>query len=139
MIDVELEQIRSIRSDLQARRDKAQNIINLASIVTGGAFGAVTSAMQFKPDTVNLGNGIGVVGGAGSVLLSIIGIHKKGGRGTLGDSPRMLARDFWAPAGSAGNNSKSLSSGDLVLSKLRHTFPGKSDYAQRTTDCEVAH
>jgi hypothetical protein len=94
VIDVELEQIRSIRSDLQARRDKAQNIINLASIVTGGAFGAVTSAMQFEPGTVNLGTGIGVAGGAGSVLLSIIGIHKKGGRRTLGDSPRMLARFF---------------------------------------------
>jgi hypothetical protein len=50
--------------------------------------------MQFKTGTVNLGNGIGVAGGAGSVLLSIIGIHKQGGRRTLGDSPRMLARFF---------------------------------------------
>jgi len=33
--------------------------------------GAITSAMQFKPSTVNLGNGIGVAGGTGSVLLSI--------------------------------------------------------------------
>jgi hypothetical protein len=94
VIDVEIEQIRSIRSGLQARRDKTQNIINLASIVTGGAFGAITSAMQFKPSTVNLGNGIGVAGGVGSVLLSIVGIRKQGGRRTLGDSPRMLARFF---------------------------------------------
>lgn len=95
VIDSEIEQIRSIRSDLQAKRDKAQNIINIASIVTGGAFGAVTSALQFKPSTVNLGNGIGVAGGAGSVLLSIVGIHKQGGgRRTLSDSPRMLARFF---------------------------------------------
>jgi hypothetical protein len=95
VIDSEIEQIRSIRSDLQSRRDKAQNIINIASIVTGGAFGAVTSAMQFKPSTVNLGNGIGVAGGAGSVLLSIVGIHKQGGgRRSLGYSPRMLARFF---------------------------------------------
>jgi hypothetical protein len=95
VIDSEIEQIRSIRSVLQARRDKAQNIINIASIVTGGAFGAVTSALQFKPSTANLGNGIGVAGGAGSVLLSIIGIHKQGGgRQSLADSPRMLARFF---------------------------------------------
>ena len=63
--------------------------------MTGGAFGAVTSALQFNQSTVNLGNGIGVAGGAGSVLLSIVGIHKQGGgRRTLGDSPRMLARFF---------------------------------------------
>jgi len=95
VIDSEVDEIRSIRADLQARRDKAQNIINIASIVTGGAFGAITSALQFKPSTANLGNGIGVAGGAGSVLLSIVGIHKQGGgRRSLGDSPRMLARFF---------------------------------------------
>jgi hypothetical protein len=95
VIDSEVEQIRGIRADLQAKTDKAQKIINIASIVTGGVAGAVTSALQFKSSTVNLGNGIGVAGGAGSVLLSMIGIHKQGGgRRTLGDSPRMLARFF---------------------------------------------
>jgi hypothetical protein len=93
VIDSEVDQIRGIRADLQARRDKAQNIINIASIFTGGAAGAITSAFQFKPSTVNLGNGIGVAGGAGSVVLSLIGIHTQGGgRRPLGDSPRMLAR-----------------------------------------------
>ena len=95
VIDLEVEQIRGIRADLQARRDKAQNIINIASIFTGGVAGAITSAMQFKPSTVNLGNGIGVGGGAGSVMLTLIGIHKqRGDRRSLGDSPRMLARFF---------------------------------------------
>ena len=94
VIDSEIEQIRGIRADIQAKRDKAQNIINIASIVTGGVAGAVTSALQFKPSTVNLGNGIGVGGGAASVVLSIIGIRKQGGRRSLGDSPRMLARFF---------------------------------------------
>lgn len=94
VIDSEIEQIRSIRSDLQSKRDKAQNVVNIASIVTGGAFGAIASALQFKASTVNLGNGIGVAGGAGSALLSIVGIRKQGGRRSLGDSPRMLARFF---------------------------------------------
>src|SRR6185503_3378950 len=49
VIDSEIEQIRSIRSDLQSKRDKAQNIVNITSIVTGGAFGAIASALQFKP------------------------------------------------------------------------------------------
>jgi hypothetical protein len=94
VIDSEIEQIRGIRADIQAKRDKAQNIINIASIFTGGVAGAITSALQFKPSTVNLGNGIGVGGGAGSVVLSIIGIRMQGGRRSLGDSPRMLARIF---------------------------------------------
>ncbi|HEV7374005.1 MAG TPA: hypothetical protein VGN95_04775 [Pyrinomonadaceae bacterium] len=94
VIDSEIEQIRGIRADIQAKRDKAQNIINIASIVTGGVAGAITSALQFKPSTVNLGNGIGVGGGAGSVVLSIVGIRMQGGRRSLGDSPRMLARFF---------------------------------------------
>jgi hypothetical protein len=94
VIDSEIEQVRSIRADLRAKRDKTQNIINMASIVTGGAFGAITSALQFKSSTINLGNGIGVAGGAGSVMLSIIGIRQQGGRQSLGDSPRMLARFF---------------------------------------------
>jgi hypothetical protein len=94
VIDSEVEQIRGIRADLEAQRVKAQNIINIASIVTGGVAGAITSAFQFKPSTVNLGNGIGVAGGAGSVVLSIVGMRMQGGRRSLGDSPRMLARFF---------------------------------------------
>jgi hypothetical protein len=94
IIDSEVEQIRGIRADIQAKRDKAQNVINIASVLTGGIAGAITSAMQFKPSTVNLGNGIGVAGGAGSVVLSIVGMRMQGGRRSLGDSPRMLARFF---------------------------------------------
>jgi len=94
IIDTEVEQIRAIRSDLQSRRDKAQNIINVASLVTGGAFGVVNTALQFSSKTANLGNGIGLGGGAASVVLSIMGIRQQGGRRSLGDSPRMLARLF---------------------------------------------
>src|SRR5207244_2162656 len=94
VIDAEIEQIRGIRAELQAKRDKAQNIINIASILTGGVAGAITSAMQFKPSTVNLGNGIGVAGGTGSVVLSIVGMRMQGGRKSLADSPRRLARFF---------------------------------------------
>lgn len=95
IIDAEIEQIRSIRSDLQSQRDRAQSIINVASLVTGGALGVVNTALQFKSSTTNLGNGIGVAGGGASVVLSIVGIRKqKGGKHNLADSPRMLARFF---------------------------------------------
>ena len=101
IIDSEIEQIRAIRSDLQSRRDKAQNIINVASLVTGSALGVVNTALQFKSSTANLGNGIGVGGGAASVVLSIVGIRKQGGQRTLGESPRMLARFFGRQPGAA--------------------------------------
>jgi len=95
VIDFEIEQIRSIRSDLQSKRDRAQNVINVASLVTGGTLGVVATALQFKSSTANVGNGIGVAGGATSVTLSLIGIHLQGGgRRTLGESPRMLAAFF---------------------------------------------
>ena len=54
----------------------------------------VNTALQFSSSTANVGNGIGVGGGAASVVLSIIGMRKQGGRLPLGDSPRMLARFF---------------------------------------------
>ncbi len=101
IIDSEIEQIRAIRSDLQKRRDKAQNIINVASLVTGGALGVVNTALQFSSKTANLGNGIGLGGGATSVVLSVVGIRQQGGRRTLGDSPRMLARFFGRQPGSS--------------------------------------
>lgn len=95
VIDSEVEQIRDIRSDLQSRRDKAQNIINIASLVTGGVSGVIGTAMQFRSSTSKLGNGVTVGGGATSVVMALIGIHKQnGGRSTLGNSPRMLARFF---------------------------------------------
>ena len=86
VIDTEIEQIKAVRSDLQTRRDKAQNIVNIASLITGGALGIVNTALQFNSKTANLGNGIGIGGGAASFILSIIGINKQnGGQQDLGD------------------------------------------------------
>ena len=129
IIDSEIEHIRGIRAGLQSKRDRDQNIINVASIVTGGAFGAVTSAMQFKPRTVNLGNGIGVAGGAASVLLSVIGIRKQGGRRSLGDSPRMLAR-FFGRQPDAAEEIQSVYP-ESVWSYLNSAEPSKPDAATR--------
>jgi hypothetical protein len=94
-IDNETAQLNSIRSDLESRRDRAQKINNIASIVTGGALGVVGTALQFKDTTANLGNAIGVSGGAASVVLSIIGIKQQsGGQRALVRSPNMLAKIF---------------------------------------------
>jgi len=129
VIDSEVEQIRGIRADLQAKRDKAQNIINVASILTGGVAGAITSAMQFKPSTVNLGNGIGVAGGAGSVVLSIVGMRMQGGRQSLGDSPRMLARFF----GRKPDATEAIPSGypEEVWAYLNSTSPSQPNLGTR--------
>src|SRR5882724_4367715 len=94
-IDNENGQLNSIRSDLESRRDRAQKINNIASIVSGGALGVVGTALQFKSSTANLGNVIGLSGGAASVVLSIIGIKQQsGGQRALVRSPNMLAKLF---------------------------------------------
>jgi hypothetical protein len=95
LIDYEVEQNKTIRSDLETKRDKAQNFINIASFVTSGALGVTSTALQFKSSTANVGNAIGIAGGATSVTLSIVGLHKQaGGRQALSVSPRMLAAFF---------------------------------------------
>ena len=92
VIDLEIEHIRAVRGRLQAKRDKAQNLVNVASIFGGGVAGVVGTAMQFSSRTANLGNGINVGGGASSVILSLIGLHQQGGTSDLGNSPRILSR-----------------------------------------------
>ena len=61
VVDFEIEHVRAIRGRLQARRDKAQNLVNVASIFGGGVAGVVGTAMQFTARTANLGNAISVV------------------------------------------------------------------------------
>jgi len=94
-IDNENGQLNAIRSDLESRRDRAQKINNIASIVTGGALGVVGTALQLKDSTAHLGNIIGLSGGGASVVLSVFGIvQQNGGQRTLERSPNMLAKLF---------------------------------------------
>ena len=92
VVDLEIEHVRARRGSLQARRDRAQNLINVASIFGAGVAGVVGTAMQFSARTAKLGNAIGVGGGAGSVVLSLVGIHQQGGTSDLGNSPRIISR-----------------------------------------------
>ncbi|HZS47675.1 MAG TPA: hypothetical protein VFC63_21580 [Blastocatellia bacterium] len=94
-IDDELSEIAELRSALESQRDKVMNINAIASIVTGGGLGVVSTALQFKNNTQNLGNGIGVAAGAASVVLSVLGLHQqKGGANSLSIAPNMLAKMF---------------------------------------------
>jgi hypothetical protein len=80
---------------LQARRDRAVNLINIASLVTGTGLGIAVNAMQFSASTANVGNGLGVGSGIGSTVLSIIGIRRQGGsHRSVGRIPNMLAPLF---------------------------------------------
>lgn len=92
VIDFEIEHVRAVRGRLQAKRDKAQNLVNFAGIFAGGIPGVVGTAMQFSSRTANLGNGIGVGGGTVSVILSLVGLHQQGGTADLGKSPRIISR-----------------------------------------------
>ncbi len=92
VIDLEIEHVRAIRGRLQAKRDRAQNLVNVASVFGGGVAGVIGTAMQFSGRTANLGNGISIGGGAGSVVLSLVGIHQQGGTSDLGNAPRIISR-----------------------------------------------
>jgi len=94
-IDGELSEISEIRANLESRRDKVMTLNAIGGIITGGGLGVVGTALQFKASTANLGNGIGVASGAASIVLSVLGIHQqKGGKGSLGIAPNMLAKFF---------------------------------------------
>ena len=94
-IDNELAQMNAIRSDLEARRDRAIGINTIANIIASGATGVVGTALQFKNSTANLGNAIGVAGAGISTVLSLIGLRQqRGGHKSLGVAPNLLAKVF---------------------------------------------
>ncbi len=92
-IESETDRIRNVRAQLEARRDRALAISNLAGLVAGGFTGVVGTALQFRDSTQKAGNVIGVAGGAISTALAYIGLRQqRGGQLSLGTAPNMLAR-----------------------------------------------
>lgn len=90
-IDNERSQILEERDALSSARDRRINILSVANIVTGGASGILTNAMQFSASTALAGDAIGIGGGAAGVMLSILGLRVQGPKAPLAASPRMLA------------------------------------------------
>ena len=94
-IDGEVSQVTAIRDQLESRRDHALTLNTIANIVASGFGGIVGTALQFNNSTANLGNGIGVVGAGVSTVLSMIGLRQqRGGKGSLGVAPNLLAKLF---------------------------------------------
>ncbi len=92
-IESETDRISNVRAQLEARRDRALAIGNIAGLVAGGFTGVVGTALQFKDTTQKAGNVIGVAGGALSTTLTYIGLRQqRGGKLSLGIAPNMLAR-----------------------------------------------
>jgi hypothetical protein len=81
-----------LRSVLEARRDRAANLIFVANLVIGTGLGAVVNALQFKDSTAIAGDAIGVGSGAASTLLTVLGIQmQRGPQHSIGSTPNMLA------------------------------------------------
>jgi len=94
-IDGELSQVVAIRDQLESRRDHALTLNTIANIVASGFGGIVGTALQFNNSTANLGNAIGVIGAGVSTALSLIGLRQqRGGKGSLGVAPNLLAKLF---------------------------------------------
>lgn len=93
-IDYEHAQILEISNILSTARDRRTNLLNLANIVTGTGSAIIGTAMQFSDRTAIAGDAVGVAGGTGGVVLSILGLRVQGGKQTLGIAPNMLAPLF---------------------------------------------
>jgi hypothetical protein len=92
-IDSESAQISAIRAELESRRDRAINLNTIANIVAGAVSGVAGTALQFKSNTANTGNAIGVAGAGISTVLSFIGLRQqRGGKRALGVAPNLLAK-----------------------------------------------
>ncbi len=94
-LDNERAHLAELSAALQVRRDRAVNLINVASLITGTGLGIAANAKQFSSSTANVGNGLGVGSGIGSTVLSIIGIRRqRGPQRSVGRIPNMLAPLF---------------------------------------------
>jgi len=94
-LDNERAHLSELSATLQARRDRAVNLINVANLITGSGLGVAVNAMQFSSSTANIGNGLGVGSGIGSTVLSILGIRwQSGPQHSVGRIPNMLAPLF---------------------------------------------
>ncbi len=88
-----------LRSRLEARRDRAVGLLNIANLITGTGVGIAVNAMQFRASTANLGDAIGVGSGIASTVLSVLGIRRQNGpQHGIGEVPNMLAPLFDRPA-----------------------------------------
>jgi hypothetical protein len=83
---------------LQARRDRAVNLANIANLITGTGLGIVVNSLQFSNSTANVGDAIGVGSGVASTALSLVAMRlQRGPQGSAGRIPNMLAPLFGKP------------------------------------------
>jgi len=91
----EQSELGSIRTILQARRDKTVSRYTTASLISGSGAGTAVSATQFthlSSTTQNVGDAIGVGSGALSTIFSILAARAQNGpSGTVDETPNMLA------------------------------------------------
>jgi len=119
-LESERARLSELSAALQARRDRAVNLNNVAGLITGTGLGIAVNAMQFSSSTANLGNGLGVGSGIASTVLSIIGIRQQHGpQHSVGRIPNMLAPLFSRPAELNSDYP------EAVLAYLRSVPPGE--------------
>lgn len=98
-IQYEREVLQDIASGLQAKRDRALGIGNIAGIIVGGGMGTAGAAMQFSDRTAKAGDVIAVASGATAIVLSLVAIRlQRGGKRSFGPAPNMLAPFFDRPS-----------------------------------------
>ena len=91
----EQSELGTVKTELQARRDRKVGRLTTAALLTGSALGTAVSATQFSTlgsRTANVGDGVGIGSGAASTLLSVLAAKAQAGpSGPVGEVPNMLA------------------------------------------------
>jgi hypothetical protein len=88
-------QVSEVESYLAARRERFVDVANFASALVGAGVGVAGTALQFSPNTENLGNAIGVASGSISTALVFVARRQeRRGRSQLSINSTMLAPFF---------------------------------------------
>jgi hypothetical protein len=97
-IDNEIAQAVELRDQLRDKRDNQLNLLNLSGILTGGALGVASSALQLSSRSGS-GNVVGIVAGVATSGLSAVGLRaQKGKQHPFLFGSNMLAPVFHRPA-----------------------------------------
>jgi len=97
-VDSEIAEIRELENYLTSRRDSRVVKLNLMALVIGGAAGTASSALGYTSHD-NAAATLGVIGGVGATVLSLVALHiNKGESRELMVQSNMLSKVFAHPS-----------------------------------------
>lgn len=90
-ISYEQDQVAEVHDRLSNAKTNQVNTLTLAATMVGSGTSAIGTGMGLNNSLAKAGDWLQVVGGGGSIILSILALRVRGGRAYLGVAPNMLA------------------------------------------------